>query len=447
MSCNSRVGVMTTAGLAAAMCSTAFLAPSAPSAAPSREVAQGQLRGSASSSCGSAPIVQAAGAAVLLATAASMAKSSRPRRTPLKAFETELGAQAPLGFFDPAGLVRDGDADLFYKYRSAEIKHGRVAMLGAMGYIAPEAGPKFAGYISPSLGVKFSDIPNGLAAATKVPIAGVLQYFFFCGYLELFAAKQDPEDPPGKLTGADDGFGPVTFGRLGLPKTGGISDPSAKAKSLNSELANGRLAMMAVIGMVFQNGVTGTTGAEMWGLGAFESELGVQAPLGFFDPLGFVKNGDELNFKRRRQEELKNGRVAMWATLGYIIPEYFRFPGFCDPSTGLKFTDIPNGVAAMSKLPLAGGIQIFLFIGQLETSLLKQDGKRAPGDFENVGYLGVPFAEGIANPEARKRSLNSELANGRLAMLAIVGMIVQNGIFGTTDAQMWLPSSALPEQN
>ena len=32
-------------------------------------------------------------------------------------------------------------------------------------------------------------------------------------------------------------------------------------------------------------------------------------------------------FKRRRATELKNGRVAMLATMGYIVPEYFRFPG------------------------------------------------------------------------------------------------------------------------
>lgn len=441
MSSNSRVGVMTTAGVAAAMCSTAFLAPSAPSVAPSRDVAPAQLRGSAAAH-GSAPMVQAAGVAALLAATVSVAKSSRTRRSPLKAFETELGAQAPLGFFDPAGLVKDGDAGKFYNYRAAEIKHGRVAMLAAMGYIAPEAGPKFAGYISPTLGVKFSDIPNGLAAFEKVPVAGVAQYFLFVGFLELYAAKQDPKDPPGKLSGNDEGYGPMTFGRLGLPKTGGISDPSAKAKSLNSELANGRLAMMAVMGMIFQNGVTGTTGSEMWGLGAFESELGAQAPLGFFDPLGFVKNGDAINFKRRRQEELKHGRTAMWATLGYIIPEYFRFPGFLDPTKGLKFTDLPNGIAAMSKLPLAGGMQIFLFVGALETLVLKQDGKREPGDYENIGYLGVPYAEGIADPAARKRSLNSELANGRLAMLAIIGMIVQNGIFGTTGPQMWFPAPA-----
>ena len=28
------------------------------------------------------------------------------------------------------------------------------------------------------------------------------------------------------------------------------------------------------------------------------------------------------------------GRVAMWACMGYIVPEYFRWPGYCSPSTG-----------------------------------------------------------------------------------------------------------------
>ena len=35
---------------------------------------------------------------------------------------------------------------------------------------------------------------------------------------------------------------------------------------------------------------------------------------------------------RRDQSELKNGRVAMYATMGYILPEYFRFPGYLSPT-------------------------------------------------------------------------------------------------------------------
>ena len=37
-----------------------------------------------------------------------------------------------------------------------------------------------------------------------------------------------------------------------------------------------------------------------------------EAPLGYFDPLGLSKDGDVDTFRRRRESELKNGRVA-WA--------------------------------------------------------------------------------------------------------------------------------------
>mmetsp|Transcript_2358 Transcript_2358/g.2737 ORF Transcript_2358/g.2737 Transcript_2358/m.2737 type:complete len:112 (-) Transcript_2358:8-343(-) len=109
----------------------------------------------------------------------------------------------------------------------------------------------------------------------------------------------------------------------------------------------------------------------------------------------------------------------MLAAMGYIAPEYFRFPGFCSTSQYLKFEDIPNGLGALSKVPIAGGMQIFAWCGFIEAVLMKQSRERAPGDFENFGNLGVPYAEGIPDAEARKRGLNSELANGRLAMIAI----------------------------
>ena len=36
---------------------------------------------------------------------------------------------------------------------------------------------------------------------------------------------------------------------------------------------------------------------------------------------GFTADGSVENFKRRRQTELKHGRIAMLATMGYITPE------------------------------------------------------------------------------------------------------------------------------
>ena len=43
-------------------------------------------------------------------------------------------------------------------------------------------------------------------------------------------------------------------------------------------------------------------------------------------------------------------RISMFAAMGYITPEYFKFPGELSPKLGLKFADIPNGLAAISKV-------------------------------------------------------------------------------------------------
>lgn len=47
-----------------------------------------------------------------------------------------------------------------------------------------------------------------------------------------------------------------------------------------------------------------------------------EAPLGYFDPLGLSKDGDVETFRRRRECELKNGRVAMFATIGCVATCY-----------------------------------------------------------------------------------------------------------------------------
>merc|ERR1719356_1350629 len=133
--------------------------------------------------------------------------------------------------------------------------------------------------------------------------------------------------------------------------------------------------------MLFQNGTVGTTGPEMWfpPPSAFENELGVQAPTGFWDPAGFCNDGDELDFYRRRCVELKHGRVSMLASIGYIIPEYFKFPGYLCPSSSIKFADVPTGLAALSKVPALGFFQIVLFAGNMELFAASQDPDNMPG--------------------------------------------------------------------
>ncbi|KAJ1636855.1 hypothetical protein T492DRAFT_580633, partial [Pavlovales sp. CCMP2436] len=41
-------------------------------------------------------------------------------------FEDALGAQAPLGLFDPLGLLTDADEAKFDRLRFVELKHGRI---------------------------------------------------------------------------------------------------------------------------------------------------------------------------------------------------------------------------------------------------------------------------------------------------------------------------------
>jgi hypothetical protein len=45
----------------------------------------------------------------------------------------EIGAQPPLGFWDPLGYLKDADQETFDRLRANEVKHGRIAMLAVLG--------------------------------------------------------------------------------------------------------------------------------------------------------------------------------------------------------------------------------------------------------------------------------------------------------------------------
>ena len=92
--------------------------------------------------------------------------------------------------------------------------------------------------MSPSAGLKFADVPNGLAAVSKVPVAGWAQIAAYFGFVEFSGGFDDYKSG----TPGDYGFKVLTS-----------SDPAEKTKKLSAELANGRLAMMAIIGMFFQD--------------------------------------------------------------------------------------------------------------------------------------------------------------------------------------------------
>merc|ERR1712172_371035 len=350
--------------------------------------------------------------------------------SPLRAFESELGVQEPVGFWDPLGFTADGDVASFKRRRSVELKHGRICMLATMGYITPEITGKLPGYLSPSAGLKFADIPNGLAAVSKVPTLRWAQIAAYFGFCEFSGGFEDYKTgPPG-----DYGFKVLTS-----------ADPAEKTKKLAAEINNGRLAMVAIIGMFFQDGLTGSAWGD-WALYTasplraqaapdLSKELGACPPLGFWDPLGLSKYTDpkvaELQFRRRRVIEIQHGRVSMLACIGYIVPEFNKWPGYCSPSQGIEFQDIPNGLAACAKIPLAGWLQIVAFVGTIEVSNLQSIPGEFAGDYEGYGAFGLPRGPSIADKERKQRSLLAEINNGRLAMVAIIGLFFQDGLTGS----------------
>merc|ERR1719337_381043 len=111
--------------------------------------------------------------AIIAGSAAAFAPSTVSKAsTALNAFESELGVQEPLGFFDPLGLLADADQEKFDRLRYVEIKHGRISMLAFLGQIVTRAGIFLPGDIDKS-GTSFDSIPNGWAAINAIPAAGL----------------------------------------------------------------------------------------------------------------------------------------------------------------------------------------------------------------------------------------------------------------------------------
>merc|ERR1719401_162156 len=100
-------------------------------------------------------------------------------------------------------------------------------------------------------------------------------------------------------------------------------------------------------------------------LNSFEGELGDQAPLGYWDPVGFSADGDIEKFERFRYVELKHGRICMLAFLGEVVTRAgIHLPGSVDLS-GTTFDSIPNGWSAIGALPKEGVLQLLAFVVSL----------------------------------------------------------------------------------
>merc|ERR1712060_666709 len=147
-------------------------------------------------------------------------------------------------------------------------------------------------------------------------------------------------------------------------------------------------------------------------------EVGVTAPLGFFDPLGFSKVGDEEGFRALRLAEIKHARVAMMAAVGAVFQCLVHLPGF---------EKVPDGIGAVTSggNGTIGFAALFAISGVLELLFWKQDPNKQVGDFGNPLQPGAPLGY---NTDMR----NFELNNGRFSMFAALGIIAAEMVSGKT---------------
>lgn len=179
----------------------------------------------------------------------------------------------------------------------------------------------------------------------------------------------------------------------------------------------------------------------------------------FYDPLNLSESylwgqSQEFTIGWLRQAEIKHGRVAMAAFVGYCVQSNFVFPwpqtldGTAFPSTDLS---PPEQWDAM---PFGAKLQIILFVGFLELySELSEDENGLgqlhytkggqPGKFPTFDGVPHPVPYNLYDPfqwsknasaEKKERGLLVEINNGRLAMLGIIAFLSAQTIPGSVPA-------------
>mmetsp|Transcript_23516 Transcript_23516/g.71972 ORF Transcript_23516/g.71972 Transcript_23516/m.71972 type:complete len:162 (+) Transcript_23516:420-905(+) len=153
-----------------------------------------------------------------------------------------------------------------------------------------------------------------------------------------------------------------------------------------------------------------------------------------------------------RHSELKHGRVAMLATVGYMIGAAgITFPG--EIAKGVTFASVgaSGPYAAWDATPTAGKLQILTIILALEwaAETKKPHYMRGgvPGKIDQLPFEGIPglwapkikFWDplnfmGALTEEQKARKRKSELKNGRLAMIGIISFLTGHNIPGSVPA-------------
>ena len=158
------------------------------------------------------------------------------------------GITKPVGFWDPWNLSNDVSEGRFKFYREAELKHGRIAMLAALGFpIAEQFHPLWGGNIDVPSYVAFQQTPLQTFWPLVILAIGVIELNTIKNYKDIFNK--------GEPWALEDTYvpGDLSFDPLGIKP----SDETELESLKNKEINNGRLAMGAIVVMVLQELITG----------------------------------------------------------------------------------------------------------------------------------------------------------------------------------------------
>eukprot|EP00302_Diacronema_sp_CCMP2436_P004013 CAMPEP_0179839416 /NCGR_PEP_ID=MMETSP0982-20121206/1309_1 /TAXON_ID=483367 /ORGANISM="non described non described, Strain CCMP 2436" /LENGTH=276 /DNA_ID=CAMNT_0021723075 /DNA_START=121 /DNA_END=951 /DNA_ORIENTATION=+ len=148
-------------------------------------------------------------------------------------------------------------------------------------------------------------------------------------------------------------------------------------------------------------------------------------------PLSLMTNPAQLEkYSLYKESEIKHGRVAMLAAPGFLIAEKFHplFGGNVDAPSILAFQQTPLQTIWPIVLLVIGAIE-----GYSSVSTYKDPSTAAWSIKEDhlAGDLGMfgGAKQAKSNPAGYKALATKEINNGRLAMMAIAGMVVQELVF------------------
>jgi len=179
---------------------------------------------------------------------------------------------------------------------------------------------------------------------------------------------------------------------------------------------------------------------------------GDQVPLGKWDPLNLADTGEfGPTLEWYRAAELKHGRVAMAAFVGFIVTANgITWPGNIAPGVSFKSLVGATPLDTWDNLPMYGKYQIIAWVGLMEICTeMQQPHYLTPG-----GKLGEVMFDPVAEKYSlwdplktmkswddakRARGRLVELQNGRAAMAGVIGFVMAYKYDGTVPALNFLP--------